>query len=32
MVPVGAGASTYINVSARMMNEIVVPYANPRVV
>jgi len=29
---VGAGASTYINVSARMMNEIVVPYANPRVV
>jgi hypothetical protein len=32
VVPVGAGASTYINVSARMMNEIVVPYANPRVV
>jgi hypothetical protein len=32
VVTVGAGASTYINVSARMMNEIVVPYANPRVV
>jgi hypothetical protein len=32
VVTVGAGASTYINVSARMMNEIVVPFANPRVV
>ena len=32
VVTVAAGASTYLNVSARMMNEIVVPYANPRVV
>jgi hypothetical protein len=26
------GASAYVNVSSRMMNEIVVPYANPRLV
>jgi hypothetical protein len=31
-VTVGTGGSTYINVSARMMNELVVPYVNPRIV
>lgn len=32
VVTVGTGGSTFINVSAKMMNEVVVPYANPRVV
>jgi hypothetical protein len=31
-IKVEPGGSSYINVSSRMMNEVVVPYANPKVV